>query len=572
MINYFEILNVPMEDLLESRILASRDVLDLKANFCGYFKQIFMVLHGLFSRDYSGLKEEKKLFEEAFPYLSKLAKETIGNDYIPVLIAFLNKTRDKFTHGISKLNFDDACIIKLVSKIKNYNSEIQYVKSDKITYAGFFAFLCCLSNDKMITYFLKSSRVNQNAHFKIKLVNKDFLVIEDYASGIAENVGMCDEILIRKPSGSAEVVNATFGKFMDAIALDKNNNFSYESGNRDDVCDFSISGSYKKNIFTVNKNSIFLDYFENDYKLQINDEEKFVKLSEQVPPFYLIAHLKKMGVKVFDSNTLSDKDIEFILKYNKPKYYVDKNINTIFYPKNQADVRAVGQITSSTLLYIFINFEESVYRYFKLNLNNGYSKFLNALKYIKISNELAMSLVAIRNFIAHQYIIGDYICAFDKFYKINMKFIIEKLSEFLAELKIKDEHLHNLVAGDIAHRLVTQLLYFKYADIIKASTDFLRHTFDLTKVKNLQLKEVRQGSSIITTEIENILCSFIGDQSIFFNKLCVKYLVKTAVIFKGNSINFYTIGKPDLSRCFPNITFKLIKEKRDGFLLTREFE
>ena len=435
MINYFEIKNETMDDLLNSKILLARDVLELKANLSGFIKQIFMVFHGLFSRDFTGSIEDKKIFEETYPYLSKLAKKEIGTDYISKIIEFLSKARDKFMHGFSYMNFDDAEMVKIVSKIDNYNPDCLYTKNNKITYAGFFAFLCCFSNDKMINYYLKSSRVNHKPHFGIKLVDKDAFTTDEYSSLTTGAVGMKDEILIRKPENTSDVITAIFGKFMDVICKDKNNNFSYDSGIRDDVCDFFISGSYKNNILIISKNSLFLDYFEKDYKLEIKDENAFISLCEQVPPFYLVAHLKKMGITEFNSNTLSKSDIDFITKYNKPKYYVDKNINTLFYPKSEADVRFVGQIISSTLLYMFINFEETVYGYFQLDSSEGYSKISKALKHIGISGELFKSLVAIRNFFAHQYIIGDYIYAFDKFYKVTIKFVFETLEDFVKELE-----------------------------------------------------------------------------------------------------------------------------------------
>lgn len=572
MINYYEIKNETMDDLLNSKILLARDVLELKANLSGFIKQIFMVFHGIFSRDFTGSIEDKKIFEETYPYLSKLAKKEIGKDYISKIIEFLSKARDKFMHGVSYMNFDDAEMVKIVSKIYNYSSDCSYVKNNKITYAGFFAFLCCFSNDKMINYYLKSSRVNHKPHFTIKLVDKNAFTTDEYSSLTADAVGMKDEILIRKPENTSDVITAIFGKFMEVLCEDKNNNFSYDSGIRDDVCDFFISGSYKNNILIINKNSLFLDYFEKDYKLEIKDENTFISLCEQVPPFYLVAHLKKMGITEFDSNTLSKSDIDFILKYNKPKYYVDKNINTIFYPKSEADVRFVGQIISSTLLYMFINFEETVYGYFQLDSSEGYSKISKALRHIGISGELFKSLVAIRNFFAHQYIIGDYIYAFDKFYKVTIKFVFKTLEDFINKLKVKDEHLYKMVSGDFTHRLVTQLIYFKYADIIRASSDFLEREFDFELAKKLQMKELRQASSIITTDIENIISNVMGEHSIKFNQQEVKYIIKTSFNYKGTQINLFTIGKPNLSKSFPGAKFNCVNEIRDGFVFIRELE
>ena len=91
---------------------------------------------------------------------------------------------------------------------------------------------------------------------------------------------------------------------------------------------YGIAGKLEKHCggstLTISAGSNIGRYYDSEYRLEIEDEELFLKLNSRVPSFMAIAYFAHN--KIYKIDELTDVNFANFDKLNQPKFYRDKDL------------------------------------------------------------------------------------------------------------------------------------------------------------------------------------------------------------------------------------------------------
>ena len=582
-----EILNIPISEFytFNSNIIDSFNTIELKAILLTYLNQLERVFVGVFGKSFS-IKESDdiSLFKEVFPLISRLAAKNLGDEGIIKLCSSLSVFRNLNAHSFSYCDYhNEMDLAYILNSIPNYSPYVKYVSDNGIpTLAGMITLLLFLSNGKAISYFIKNDIWNDFIEHLNFFSSSYEPNLYQFAS-MVENVNQVQfETLIRKDAVQKDIFKAVFGRFSSNV-FKENDTYSYINDKELEDSSFNITLDIKTNAdgnyeIAVKKGSSYGIYFHKTYSLEVVDLEDFIEKSYKVPPFMFIVYLYKAGISRYTINSLTNNDKEMFIKLNKPKFYVDKNINSLFLPKTISDLRMAGQIVSVNLNYCFLMFEYAIHTRKNLTIYH-YSSFRDSLKFLSVPDEIVKQMVSVRNFFAHYYILGDEKIVGSKgTINITIEFILKLYLDFVSALHEIDTMVENDTMKDLYYRLCCNLLLFKYSDILRKTNTFLNYTDEKTKYfEQLSKTMFRIQNSCINKEVEELIKKVSCGRPFYYKERKIQYFnmyVLTAkdpiICINGEKlqkqISFITVNPINPSDYFLFKEYKTKKTQISGYL------
>lgn len=512
--------------------------LEFKASLGGLLNQIERVFRGVFGKGYQTFNEDDLAkFKRIFPTAWKVFSKVYPDDTAKSIRAFLTSARNINVHARDYATYPVFCVNERSKFIPNENERITMVADDGyLTLAGLITLLFMFSNAKMVEYLVKSSSSFKILNVVVKPVNHtDKMNPKEYGEFIQEKIGMRDEELIRESSSTDDVFEAIFGDFACKVAH-TGNDFKYFNGLDEENSDYIVTGSYtksgKKHVLKINAGSIYVKAFKEDFVYNVTDEKEFIDECSKFPPFIYILLLEK-------TKKMSKKDYNeaypLFEKLNHPKFYVDKSIDVLFFGNKFSDFRGICASVLPLINYCLLNMEDMIYGYYNLELKEGYSRLQDSLIGAGVNKSLAYDVGMLRNYLSHGYNIGDeYITPAKKIIEINLEYIVDLLIKLGEELKNVSPKNGAVFMGDLYHRIVCNLVAFKYYDSITLSEKIVRGCATQDECDHLKLKNLRVAGSYFTDKIEEKMLPLVNKCSFNYNNQYFKMIY--AVELKGNKI------------------------------------
>lgn len=568
---------------------------EIKCIFGETINQLENVFLGTFGKSFNLNKDDEKLFSQLYPYVYEKLVKAYGENGLTVLSKGLDTFRNFNMHASSSDTYLKSFneLVKLVKLLPNYSKSIVYHADNKLTFAGMLVIILLLSNEMMIKYLIKNHTwENFIEHLRLFDTKREY--VNTFTKKLLRLSQVNYMIDIRKDSSeNDDIIETIFGRFKNKVIRD-GDKFKYFSGRDEDNSEFWCSGEVSKTskniIIKVDKGSYLPEFFSEDYTLTINDYKSFAKICREIPPFTLIAFLYHFGVDVYDGeSTLKDKK-EPITKLNHPKFYVDKNINTLLLPGTISDLRISSQIMESGLNYCFLKFENELYTKFHLKYDDvGYTTLRNALYPYNLDRELLKNIISIRNFFAHHHILGDNV-RYDKkqFQKIDIKFVFDNMYDLITVLETKDPIQAEYLRKNFFYKIIMNLVYMKYFDSYR-NTQNLLTTNDLPKLIDTMKKAyLRMKNSYFTRNIEDMIPLFIRNDDVMFNykedgPKRFRKIYQTTITSDKNlllkngkdtgvkELNIYNFTEPKLNELFEYTNIKKDGEENTELLIKRKY-
>lgn len=528
-----EILNISISDFytFNSDVIDSFNTIELKAILLTYLNQLERVFVGVFGKSFCIEEpDDIALFKEVYPLISKLATNRFGDEGITRLCSSLSVFRNLNAHSFSNCDYhNEMDLAYILDGIPNYSTYVKYVSNDGVpTLAGMITLLLFLSNGKAISYFIKNDIWNGFIEH-LNFFNSSYEPNLYQFASMVENVNQVQfETLIRKDVAPKNIFEAIFGRFSSKI-FNENDTYSYINDKELEDSSFNITLNIKTNSdgnyeIVVKKGSSYGIYFHKTYSLEVVDLKDFIENSYKVPPFMFVVYLYKAGISKYTINSLTDNDKEMFIKLNKPKFYVDKNINSLFLPKTISDQRMAGQIVSVNLNYCFLMFEYAIHTRKNLTIYH-YSSFRDSLKFLSVPDEIVKQMVSVRNFFAHYYILGDEKIVGSKGpINITIEFILKLYLDFASALHEIDTLVENDTMKDLYYRLCCNLLLFKYSDILRKTNTFLNYTDEKDKCfEQLSKTMLRIQNSCVNNEVEELIKKVSCGRPFYYKERKIQY-------------------------------------------------
>lgn len=552
------------------------EMLEFKASVGALLNQLERVFRGIFGKGYETFNENdlskfKRIFPTAWDVFSKIYPEDTAKSiriFLSVSRNINSHARDLSTHLIFRVKEKGVVI-------PNQNKKIKMVGNDGfLTLGGLLTLLFMFSNAKMVEYFVKSSQSFKTLNLIIKPVDhQEKMRPDDYGEFIQEKIGMKDEELIREPSETKDVFEAIFEN---AGKVHHNGiYFQYFNGDNEENSDYIVSGSYSKkgskHILKINAGSIYIKSFKDDFIYSFKDENEFINECLKYPPFIYILLLQKCEGLTKEEY---EKSYPLFEKLNRPKFYVDKSIDILFFGSKFADFRGMGALLLPTVNYCFLNLEDTIYGFNKGLLGpNDYSRLQEALLTVGVNKRLTYNVGMLRNYLSHGYNIGDdYITSRKEIVEINFNYIVDLLIELGKELNRVSLKNGSIYMGDIYHRVIARLVAYKYYDSVKLSQNILMGAADENDYNQLKTKNIRVASSYLTNDVEEKLASLgngclLSYNGVYFESLYVLDVKGKKVInnIELNDITLYLAGSDFLEKDLGINSKRIRAGKRVGF-------
>ena len=582
--NTIELLNSRIDKFYnyELDFIDNRKIIEFKAMLITFMNQLERVFVGVYGKAFMLDYEDFELFKEMNPYIYEVVTSDIGDVGIIKLSLILHSFRNLNAHAFVNKDYQKDFDAKFIlEKLPNYSDTVKYYDEDGTpTLAGMITILLFLSNDKAIKYFISNDIWNGFIE-QLNYFGEDYVpCVYDFPENVVKVSKFNDESIIRKPSKSKDILEAIFGRFLNKISQE-DDLYIYTSGEDEEDSKYHVTFSIKQKndeyVLIVKKRSNYGEYFSKDYKLTIKDVDGFMRWCEKVPPFMFVAYLYKGSVEVYTKDAISGDAAKLIEKLNRPKFYVDKNINTLYLTEDTSDVRMGGQIISVGVNYCLYMFEMVSFKRNELQYNI-YSNLKDALSFVRISEPTIDKLVALRNFFSHQYILGDDHVVGKGFASIDLEFVTNAFYEFTQELIESDPYKAHNVSNDFYYRVICNLLLFKYADGIKKSRRFMANPSDET-FNSIRKTMLRINHSFVRSEHENLFINCFGKRDISIYNQTSKMLercilksnepirFKNGFVTKG-PIELINIGPIRLQGFLEDDNFVIESNFQDGWLKT----
>lgn len=509
--NTLELLNTDIETFYSYKtdFIDVNKVIEFKAMFITLMNRLEGVFNGVFGKAFRlDNQTDYELFKELFPVAYEAATKTLGISGLDKLCAILTTFRNINAHAYCKCDYSSELDAKFfLEQLPNKNPNVIYWNEDAIpTLAGMITLLLFLSNDKCVSLFIKND-IWSGFIEELNYFDKGYLPnMLNFPSKMLEVNRINDEIEIRRKKLKESIISSIFGELENGVSK-MGDEYHYQNGAEFEDSSFHLSFTLlndgKDYVLTIKRKSNYFCYFSDEYTLQIVDVDDFIEWCNKVPPFMFVVFLYKAKITTYKKDSLDDKLKGFVLKLNKPKFYVDKNINTLFLSDKVSDIRLGGQIISIGINYCLYLFELMIFKKQSLGIDR-YSTLRQSLEKIKLPSQTINKIVAIRNFFSHCYLLGDTHVVGEGSAKIDMEFIVLAFKEFIAGLNDYDSYKANMTSNDFFYRVICNLILFKYADMVKKCNKFLEEPNDANYEAILKTNN-RINHSFITDQVENLI-------------------------------------------------------------------
>lgn len=587
--NTIELLNTGIDRFYsyEADLIDAKKIIEFKAMFITFMNQLERVFNGVFGKAFRiDDEDDVELFKELFPVVYEAATSKRGNEGLKEICSILTTFRNINAHAYCECDYAKELDVKyILEQLPNYNPSVIYWTKDNIpTLAGMITLLFFLSNDTCAKIFIRNDIWNgfiENLNF----FGKDYEPnLYDFPTKVMEVNRINDEIAIRKGNFSDTIIDSIFGRFSKEI-IEENEEYKYQNGNEFEDSSFHVSFKLQKKtnsyVLCIQRNSNYHCYFSNDYILEIKDVESFVKWCNSVPPFMFVVYLYKAKITVYTKESINEKMKESVLKLNKPKFYVDKNVDTLFLSDSLSDIRMGGQVVSIGINYCLYMFEFMIFKRKNLRII-GYSTLKQSLEKINLPTSILNKIVSIRNFFSHYYLLGDTHVVGKGCEKIDIEFVIMAFDEFIKWLEGYDSYKAMSVSNDFYYRVICSMFLFKYADIMKKSDRFLNNP-DSRSFEAVYKTNKRIENSFITNSVEELIKRIYPDRGFQIYKEHLKTINKcvikssVGIRFKNGEefngpITLYTSYTVKPYHYIDNETCELVSEVNKGFKIEKIWE
>lgn len=438
--------------LLKSRILAG-------------LTDVERVIRGTFDCDLYLKNANCDMLKEMFPNAYKMFKIDNDND-IERLGSFLSTFRNINAHaflGDADLELFTLDYSFLLEQDK-FNNNIKYYDGD-ITLAGLLFILFNFLRKESIAVLCKQD-------FIFSVISCGSYSKDNGVRFVSKISKVNLEIEIRKEGGDT-LFDSVFGQYKEKV-LFNDGWFEIKIG-RHNYPTYKISGRFSDDKLSVDKGSLSKAFYKDDYNLIISDQESFIKISNELPPFILVDYLYELGIKEFTQTVAAHikSNMFHLSKLNKPKFYTDKNIQILLLPDTVSDFRMVSSVCGNALKIIMLSIEYFVYSTRNIDRSNEYSTIGTALKHLNAPDELIKEVKYVRNFAMHGYLLGERIVYKDENRTFSMKYIIETLYNMMRFFKKNCFDVYQCFMQCVEEYLIDILISVKYKSIIKFTRDFL---------------------------------------------------------------------------------------------------
>lgn len=582
-INSIELLNTDIKTFYsyETDFIEVNKVIEFKAMFMTFMNQLERMFNGVFGKAFRLDNEnDVQLFKELFPIVFEAATKKEGKQGLDKLCLILSTFRNINAHAYCQCDYSTELDAKYILKqLPNKNPEVIYWNEDGIpTLAGMITLLFFLSNDKCAAVFIKSD-IWSGFIEKLNYFDDNYEPnMFNFPTRIMEVNKVNDEINIRRSKNKESLIGSIFGEF--AVDVKESNGiYYYQNGNEFEDSsfhvDFLIADDGQKQHLTIKRNSNYHSYFSDDYSLEIVDVDDFMEWCNKVPPFMFVVFLYRAKISTYTKDSLTEKLKEYVLKLNKPKFYVDKNIDTLLLSDKISDIRMGGQLISIGINYCLYMFELMIFKRQSLEIDK-YSTFRQSLERIRMPSSTINKMVAIRNFFSHYYLLGDTHVVGSSSAKIDIEFIINAFKEFIDKLNEYDPYKARNVSNDFFYRVVCNMLLFKYSDMMKKCNRFLENP-DSKSFEAISKTNGRIKNSFITNRVEELIKSIypkkefqIYKHNILYVNKCVINSSRKIVFENGESFEsplvLYTLYRVKPFEYIQNDVCELSSKTLNGFV------
>ena len=184
-----------------------------------------------------------------------------------------------------------------------------------------------------------------------------------------------------------------------------------------------------------------------------------------------------------------------ISKLNRPKFYVDKNLQVLLLPSTVSDFRIVSSVFTDSLQKILLSLESFIYKTRKIDRNNEFSSLGIALQCINTPNDIIKETKYVRNFVAHGYILNEHIIYKNETRVYSIKYVIKSLVKLCEFLKGQYSDIFFNFIKYIKNYLTDILISTKYKKAIIFSRELMK-TYPQYDKKELAIKNGFVDNSI----------------------------------------------------------------------------
>ncbi len=224
---------------------------------------------------------------------------------------------------------------------------------------------------------------------------------------------------------------------------------------------------FDDNQLTIAKGSRGRIVYDSNYNLAIKEKELFIELSNKLPPFALVDYLYIAKVYVFTKDVyqvIMAKFNKLVYKLNFSKFYIDKNIYTLFLDETISDFTYISILLMDSLERVLFSFEDSLYSLEQKKAGFSLpSKFSTSLKIMGLNKDLITKVSNLRAGVAHGVLINE--IPYNSEYRLTLPFIMNTLCELVSEVQKTDENQSSYLKHLINIYLIKRILSFKFNSI-----------------------------------------------------------------------------------------------------------
>lgn len=477
----------------------------LKSAFFSGITDLERTIRGTFDCDLNFANVDIVMLNKMFPCAT--AMFNVSNFYeLSRLSRFLTLFRNINAHAlISK--WDNEFFEIDYSFLQNqvvFDDRIKYYE-DEITLAGSIFILLNFLREESIANLCKKN-------FLFGLISKGRLAMDDGYQFVTQISHVNLEMRIRQDNANT-VFDAMLGNYRKNADISEKN-FDVKIGLLN-YPTYKVSGSLIGNLLKINSGSLTKTYYKKDFLLQIIDEKSFIELSNQLPPFVLVDFLYQMDISVLDGAAVGviKEKYKFISKLNRPKFYVDKNLSVLLMPSNISDFRIISSLCRDAIGTILLSVENFIYKTRKIKRDSGYSSIDTALSYLDICDSVHKRVKYLRNFVAHGYVLDEYMLYKSEKQQFTIEFII-KVFKTLLDACGSIQDIYSNILWNVKNYLINTLVGTKYKKIIEFSRSAM------LEYPNINMYEFSKKSGFVNNSMFDI-CDFnsLTESGIKYNQV-----------------------------------------------------
>lgn len=519
-----EFLNATIDEIYHRKKhrIQGIELLNFKCELAAYFVMIERTFRYCYFSDISldVAKLDMTLFRQQFPFHynnfanksyvirnSDNEEETV--DGITYFFWFIERLRNINLHAVISTNLYSTMQIdeKFINCFPKISTNIVYAKSGKLTIAGMlimlFSILDKSYSNRLLVYFLS----NWNSVWGT--LNYDGIKRKNtYLSTLFQETFQTNyEIAIRQTESTGNILNDLLGCLHGDADIEELSgsiiNFKVDVSERVNAPWFGACGTLTKSddeyFLTINQGSNIGKYFDEDYKLKIVNLKYFCEWSSCLPPLMLVAYCYHNNIYEFDS--LDFLDCERLNKLRYAKFYRNKDLTILCAGSEYPDLREINKCVAENTIKLFLDFEESMVFCLNIEVYGTYSKLSDVLKKLEVADELSKRLLIVRNFCAHNGLLGN-----SQSYntqeevKIDLRFIVSAIIDFIKHLRNNNREKVALFLTQDLHKYVfNNIIGVKYRRIFLNSAKLFKET-DADKINEI-LDGIQKSLGVVKNSV-----------------------------------------------------------------------